>query len=95
MTADAAEEGGGGARSKTTRAVIDRIEDGGLAVVLVGEGESVDIPVSLLPEGAGAGDHLRISVALDEEARASRARSIRERLKRLGGGDTGRKDFKL
>ena len=38
--------------SKRTRGVIDRIEDNGTAVVLVGEDEgvSIDVPASLLPK---------------------------------------------
>ena len=86
------------ARTKRTRGVIDRLEDGGLAVVRAGddEGEELHLPASLLPEGAGDGDHLTITVALDEGARAKRAASIQERLKRLGGDQTaGQKDFKL
>jgi hypothetical protein len=85
--------------SKRTRGVIDRIEDGGKAVVLVGEdeGESLDVPASLLPEGAGEGDHLSITVALDRESRASaedRVKALQEKLEQRGGA-SGQKNFKL
>ena len=77
-----------GGKAKRTRAVVDRVEDGGTAVVLVGDEEvSVDLPASLLPEGAGGGSHLVITVRLDEASRASaedRIRALQERLERRG-----------
>ncbi len=84
--------------SKRTRGVIDRIEDG-TAVVLVGEdeGESLDVPASLLPEGAEEGDHLNITVALDKESRNSaeeRVKALQEKLEKRGGA-AGQKNFKL
>ena len=85
-------------KSKRTRGVIDRIEDGGTAVVLVGEDEkeSLDVPASLLPAGAEGGDHLSITVALDKESRASaegRVKALQEKLEKRGA--SGRKNFKL
>ncbi|MCA1636487.1 MAG: DUF3006 domain-containing protein [Acidobacteria bacterium] len=85
--------------SKRTRGVIDRIEDNGTAVVLVGEDESVsiDLPASLLPEGAADGDHLSISVALDKQSRKSaeeRVKAVQEKLEKRGGA-AEKKDFKL
>ncbi len=85
--------------SKRTRGVIDRIEDDGTAVVLVGEdeAESLDLPASLLPEGAEGGDHLSITVALDRESRASaedRVKALQEKLEKRGGAQ-GKKDYKL
>ncbi|MBA3241186.1 MAG: DUF3006 domain-containing protein [Acidobacteria bacterium] len=85
--------------SKRTRGVIDRIEDNGTAVVLVGEDESVsiDVPASLLPEGASDGDHLSITVALDKESRKSSEDSVKalqEKLEKRGGA-AEKKDFKL
>lgn len=76
-------------KSKRTRAVVDRVEDGGWAVVLVGEGGdvSVDLPSELLPEGAEGGSHLVITVKLDEGSRASaeeRIRALQEKLERRG-----------
>ena len=80
-------------------AVIDRLEDNDLAVVLVGEDESaqVDWPVSLLPEGAQDGDHLRIMIELDEDSRRAsekRVKELRERLLKSSGAPD-KKDFKL
>ena len=78
--------------SKRIRAVIDRIEDGETAVVLTGDdGEiSFDVPVALLPKGAGDGDHLQITFALDKESRGeaeARVKALQERLlKRSAGG---------
>jgi hypothetical protein len=77
-------------KAKRTRAVVDRVEDG-TAVVLVGEDESVsvDLPVSLLPEGAEGGSHLVITVKLDEDSRGSaeeRIRALQEKLEKRGRG---------
>ena len=85
--------------SKRTRGVIDRIEDNGTAVVLVGEDEgvSIDVPASLLPEGASDGDHLSITVTLEAESRKSaedRVKSLQEKLEKRGG-TAEKKDFKL
>lgn len=88
-----------GDKSKRTRAVVDRVEDGGTAVVLFGEGEgeSVDLPVSLLPEGAAEGSHLFIDIGLDEDSRREAeesARALQEKLERRTGA-RGQKNFKL
>ena len=85
-------------KSRRTRAVVDRVEDGGTAVLYAGEdeGTKVELPASLLPEGAGEGSHLLITVSLEEDSRGAaedRVRALQERLERRGGG--GRKDFKL
>ena len=79
----------GEGKSKRTRAVVDRVEDGGTAVVHVGEDEAVevDLPLSMLPEGAEGGSHLVITVKLDDAARASaedRIKALQERLERRG-----------
>ena len=86
-------------KSKRTRAVLDRIEDGGVAVLYAGEDESlkVELPAALLPEGAEGGSHLLITVSLDEGSRKAaedRIRDLQERLERRTGGQ-GQKDFKL
>ena len=86
-------------RSKRTRGVVDRIEDGGTAVVLVGEDEAeqVELPASLLPEGTEGGDHLNITVSLDRDSRNAaedRVKSLQEKLERRGDGG-GQKNFKL
>ena len=85
--------------SKRTRGVIDRIEDNGTAVVLLGEDESVsmDVPASLLPHGASGGDHLSIQFTLEEDSRAAaeeRVKAMQERLEKRGDTE-GRKNFKL
>ena len=85
--------------SKKTKAVVDRIEDGGTAVVRVGDdkGDLVDLPVSLLPDGASDGDHLTITVKMERASRASaeeRVRALQERLEKRSG-TAGKKDFKL
>ncbi len=85
-------------RSKRARAVVDRVEDGGVAVLLVGEEElKVELPASLLPEGAEGGSHLLLNVSLDEDSRRAaedRVRALQEKLEGRAG-DGGRKDFKL
>ena len=84
--------------TKQLRAEIDRIEDGDVAVLMVGDGKTqVDVPASLLPEGAAAGDHLRISITLDKESRdaaSSRVKRLQDKLAAKGGADD-EKDFKL
>lgn len=87
------------ARSVTLHAVIDRIEDNDLAVLLLGddEKEKVDFPVSLLPRAASDGDHLRITIKLDEESRAAAEEKVSklqdELVKR--SNTEGKKNFKL
>src|ERR1051325_4031002 len=85
--------------SKETRAVIDRIEDGGVAVLLVGEDgkTKVDVPVWLLPKGASDGDNLPITITTDPASRSATERSVKklqEELKQQSGTE-GQKDFKL
>lgn len=87
------------AASKKIEAVIDRIEDGGIAILVFGDEAkaTVDFPVALLPEGASDGDHLRIAISLDSESRATaedRVRAMQERLEKRGGAQE-QKDFKL
>jgi hypothetical protein len=81
-----------GEKSKRTRAVVDRLEDGGTAVLLVGDEEEtkVEVPASLLPEGAESGSHLVINVSLDEGARKAaedRVKALQEKLEKRGGDD--------
>jgi hypothetical protein len=87
------------AASRQFRAEIDRIEDGEVAVLMVGDDgkTQVDVPVSLLPEGAADGDHLRITITLDKESRdaaAGRVKRLQDKLAGKGGAE-GEKDFKL
>jgi|SRR5256885_7518539 len=87
------------ASSKQFHAVIDQIEDGGMAVLMAGddEKEKIDIPVSLLPAGARDGDHLRITIALDKDSRAAAADRIKKLQDQLiqRSGTQDQKDFKL
>lgn len=87
------------AASRQIRAEIDRIEDGKVAVLMVGDdGETqLDVPVSLLPEGAADGDHLRITITLDKESReaaSSRVKRLQDKLAQKSGAQD-EKDFKL
>ena len=86
-----------GGKSKRTRAVIDRIEDGGTAILLAGEDElKVELPAALLPEGAEGGSHLVLNISLDETSRKEaeeRVKALQERLEKRGG--EGQKNFKL
>lgn len=87
------------AASKQTRAEIDRIEDNKMAVLLVGkDGKTqLDVPLALLPEGASDGDHLRITISIDDESRADTASSVKKLQDKLAqaGGAQDQKDFKL
>jgi hypothetical protein len=87
------------AASKQIRAEINRIEDNEMAVLMIGDDgkTQLDVPLSLLPEGASDGDHLRISISIDKESRdsaASRVKSLQEKLAKAGGAED-QKDFKL
>jgi hypothetical protein len=87
------------AASRQIRAEIDRLEDGGMAVLIVGDDEKkqIDIPASLLPEGASDGDHLRITISIEKESRdasAARVKKLQDRLAQAGGAED-QKDFKL
>jgi len=75
-------------------AVVDRIEDGQLAVLLVGDGErEVNVPVEQLPPGAVAGVWLGVILdgdrlqwaQIDAPQTAAMEREIEEKLTRLRG----------
>ena len=85
--------------SKRIKGVIDRTEDGGTAVIYVGDDESVKIqlPDSLLPAGAEDGSHLSITITLDETSRKKAEDSVKalqEKLEKRGGAQE-QKSFKL
>ena len=98
------------APSVELRAVVDRVEDGGVAVLsLEGRKSTLDVPLARLPEGTADGDHLRLTfdgepsastlkkATADRLARSSaedRIKQMQERLERLSG-TAGKKDFKL
>lgn len=85
--------------SAAIHAVIDRIEDNDRAVILLGddEQEQIDLPTAFLPAGASDGDHLRISITLDEDSRAAAEDEIRKLQDELANrsGTKGQKNFKL
>jgi hypothetical protein len=87
------------APSATIHAVIDRIEDNAMAVILLrpDEREQIELPVAFLPAGASDGDHLRITITLDEDSRAAaedETRNLQDKLEKRGG-TKGQKNFKL
>jgi hypothetical protein len=100
----------GGEKSREVAAVVDRVEGGDTAVLSLGDGkQTLDLPLSRLPEGTGDGDHLRLTfdgepseqtfkrAVKDRQSRADaedRVRKLQERLSRSGGAQ-GKKDFKL
>jgi hypothetical protein len=85
--------------SAAIHGVIDRIEDNERAVILLGdeEREQIELPLAFLPAGASDGDHLRISLTLDEESRAAAEDEIRKLQDELANrsGARGQKNFKL
>lgn len=87
-----------GAHASEIHAVVDRLEDNGIAVLLVGDDEtSVDFPVALLPADTAPGDHLRLNIKLDAAARGESQDRTRALLEQLESRTTpsGKKDFKL
>lgn len=87
------------ASSTDIHAVIDRIEDNDMAVILLGddEDEQIDLPRAFLPKGASDGDHLRIRITLDEESRRAAEGKVKELQDELEkrSGTKGQKNFKL
>ncbi|HUV05326.1 MAG TPA: DUF3006 domain-containing protein [Armatimonadota bacterium] len=75
---------------KELRGFVDRIE-GDKAVVLVGEHEQWTLVVAkdLLPEGAGEGSVLRITIRCDAKQTAEAAQQVSESIDKLTHrGDT-------
>lgn len=72
-------------------AVVDRIEDAMHAVLLVGPDEvELVVDVTLLPEGTGEGDWLRVGFVRDLALTAERREALERRMDRIrrtrGGG---------
>lgn len=72
-------------------AVVDRIEDGRHAVLLVGPDEAeLVVDAVLLPEGTGEGDWLRVGFLRDPALTAERRADLERRMERIrrtrGGG---------
>ncbi|HYO91942.1 MAG TPA: DUF3006 domain-containing protein [Pyrinomonadaceae bacterium] len=87
------------AKAQSIQAVIDRIEDGDVAVLMVDDDEKtqIDFPLRLLPEGASDGDYLRINITRERGLRSAaedRIKKLQERLTEAGGAKE-QKDFKL
>jgi len=75
-------------------AVVDRIEDGIHAVLLVGPGEvELVIDLALLPPGTAEGDWLRVTFTVDAALTEARRTALAERMERIrrsrGGGRFG------
>lgn len=70
--------------ARTTDAFVDAIE-GDVARLLFGR-QAVDVPVSLLPEGAAEGTWVRFSVTLADPPPDD---GTEARRRRLGAGDPG------
>jgi hypothetical protein len=101
---------GRGEEPREVVAVVDRVEDGDMAVLSLGDGkQTLDLPLSRLPEGTSDGDHLRVTfdgepsektfkrAVRDRQSRADaedRVRKLQERLEKRSG-TKGKKDFKL
>jgi len=88
-----------GASSVNIHAVIDRVEDNDMAVILLGddEREQIELPLDFLPAGASDGDHLRITVTLDRESRRAaeeKVKNLQDELEKRSG-TKGQKNFKL
>ncbi|MFN2453209.1 MAG: DUF3006 domain-containing protein [Pyrinomonadaceae bacterium] len=85
--------------SKGIHAAIDRIEDGGIAVILIGDDEKqqIELPVAYLPDGAGGGDHLRITITIDKQSRAAAEENVKKLQDELTtrSHTQDKKDFKL
>ena len=81
------------AQTQQVRAVVDRIEDGAIAVLSLDDEKrsQLDLPLAQLPAGTSDGDHLRLTfeldpnsgqralkkIALDKGARAKAADRVR------------------
>ncbi|RJQ43264.1 MAG: DUF3006 domain-containing protein [Gaiellales bacterium] len=67
---------------------MDRIE-GGVAVIVCSDGE-LTMPATLLPEGAREGDHLRLELTIDHDARSAVKAEVDSLQKRLRGKEDDR-----
>jgi hypothetical protein len=76
-------------RSSSARVVIDRIE-GDLAVLVLYRDDRVkfNFPKTLLPQGAREGDHLMLTLKLDESSREEERKKIEELLRELTQKDS-------
>lgn len=56
--------------------IIDRLE--GDWAVIENEGKTFNLPRKLLPEGAGEGDAIKITVEIDLQATRSRVQKVKQ-----------------
>ena len=56
--------------------IIDRLE--GDWAVIENEGKTFNLPRKLLPEGAGEGDAIKITVEIDRQATRSRVQKVKQ-----------------
>jgi hypothetical protein len=89
----------GSTASASIHAVIDRIEDNDIAVILIGddERERIELHKKFLPAGASDGAHLRIAITLNERSRAAAQDKVRKLQDELESrsGTKAQKNFKL
>jgi hypothetical protein len=80
----------------TTSLSIDRFEGSKneIAVLVADDGRSFDLPRSLLPKGAKAGDVVNLSIELDPAATAQLVAKTKKVQADLAKGDDG-KDIQL
>ena len=63
------------------KGIIDRIEDGRIAVVVLDDGQELHWPASRLPQGAREGIAIVLALAVDPEDTASRLERSKELLR--------------
>ena len=85
-------------KANAVRAVVDRIEDNGVAVLTIGDSKTtIDVPVAALPAGVSDGDHLQLKFSLDKEAKAAAGDKIAKLQQQMEqrGGSADQKDYKV
>lgn len=94
----ATKSGNRSGKSNAVRAVVDRIEDNGVAVLTIGDSKTtIDVPVAALPDGVSDGDHLQLKFSLDKEAKTSAEDKIAKLQQQMEqrSGSADQKDFKV
>lgn len=77
--------------------VVDSLTEGFARLILHGDARTYfDFPARLLPEGVREGDHLRLTLIRDDEARVREQTEVKSLLRELTqGNDPDQKDFYL
>jgi hypothetical protein len=75
-------------RDATRALFVDRLE-GDRAVLVSEAGDELDLPLALLPEGAGEGSWLSLTLRLDPERGAATRRAVAALRRRLSEDDDG------